>query len=214
MTRAILLSRGGCACENHARAMTNSARAAHEEGMRIAYLDIETDYTGKLSGQQLFEDYANHRITVVGVRVMEEQADEFVQLVGSAVSKDSVLRALAGVETIVTYNGRSIPDRLKQRVGFDFPVIAAQLGVVLDREFPHKDLVPECWNRKLYGGQKKVEVALGLKRTLPGKDGAWATAMWREYQRTGSKEQLEQLLLYNKEDVFMLREIEIRLAKD
>jgi uncharacterized protein YprB with RNaseH-like and TPR domain len=181
--------------------------------MRIAYLDIETDYVGRHTGQQLFEDYANHRITVVGVRVVEEKEDEFVQLVGTAVSKDAVLRALAGVGTIVTYNGRSIPDRIKQRVGFDFPVIAAQLGVVLDREFRHKDLVPECWERKLYGGQKKVEEALGLKRKLPGKDGAWATAMWREYQRTGSKEQLDDLLLYNKEDVFMLREIELKLEK-
>ncbi len=181
--------------------------------MRLAYLDIETDYVGKHTDERLFRDYGNHRITVIGVRVMEQPADEFVQLVGTAVSKDGLLRILAGVQTIVTYNGRSIPDRIKQKVGFDFPVIAAQLGVVLDREFEHKDLVPKCWERNLYGGQKKVEQLLGLKRTLPGKDGAWATAMWREYQRTGSKEQLEQLLLYNKEDVFMLREIEQKLER-
>jgi len=181
--------------------------------MRIAYLDIETDYLGKHTDERLFRDYGNHHITVIGVRVVEGQTDEFVQLVGAAVSKDALLQALAGVQTIVTYNGRSIPDRIKQKVGFDFPVIAAQMGVVLDREFQHKDLVPECWERRLYGGQKKVEEALGLKRKLAGKDGAWATAMWREYQRTGAKELLDQLLLYNKEDVFMLREIELKLEK-
>jgi len=181
--------------------------------MRLAYLDIETDYVGKHTDERLFRDYENHRITVIGVRVVEQPADEFVQLVGTAASKDELVRILAGVQTIVTYNGRSIPDRLKQKVGFDFPVIAAQLGIVLDREFQHKDLVPECWEHGLYGGQKKVEQLLGLKRKLPGKDGAWATETWREYQRTGSKEELEQLLLYNKEDVFMLREIERRLEK-
>jgi len=181
--------------------------------MKLAYLDIETDYVGKHRDERLFRDYENHRITVIGVRVVEQPADEFEQLVGAAVSKDELLRILAGVQTIVTYNGRSIPDRIKQRVGFDFPVIAAQLGIVLDREFPHTDLVPECWERGLYGGQKKVEELLGLKRKLPGKDGAWATAMWREYQRTGAKEQLDQLLLYNREDVFMLREIEQKLEK-
>jgi uncharacterized protein YprB with RNaseH-like and TPR domain len=181
--------------------------------MRLAYLDIETDYVGKHRDEQLFRDYENHRITVFGVRVMDQQADEFVQLIDTQVSKEGVLRLLAGVQTIVTYNGRSIPDRIKRRVGFDFPVIAAQLGIVLDKEFKHKDLVPECWERGLYGGQKKVEQLLGLKRTLPGKDGAWATETWREYLRTSSKERLEQLLLYNKEDVFMLREIEQKLEK-
>jgi len=181
--------------------------------MKLAYLDIETDYVGKHTDQKLFEDYANHRITVIGIRVVEEPADEFVQFVGEQISREAVLRALAGVDTIVTYNGRSIPDRMKGRVGFDFPVIAAQLGVVLDREFKHKDLVPECWEHKLYGGQKKVEEALGLKRTLPGKDGKWATESWREYQRTGSRQRLDELLLYNKEDVFMLREIEQKLRK-
>jgi len=181
--------------------------------MRLAYLDIETDYVGKYTDERLFRDYGNHRITVLGVRVVEGQADEFVQLVGAAVSKEELLRILAGVQTLVTYNGRSIPDRIKQKVGFDFPVIAAQFGVVLDREFQHKDLVPECWARNLYGGQKKVRQALGLKRELFCLDDAAATERWREYQRTGAKEQLEQLLLYNKEDVFMLREIELKLER-
>jgi len=48
--------------------------------MRLAYLDIETDYVGKHADEQLFRDYGNHRITVIGVRVVEEKADEFVQL--------------------------------------------------------------------------------------------------------------------------------------
>ena len=75
------------------------------------------------------------------------------------------------------------------------------------------DLVPECWKHDLYGGQKKVEETLGLRRELPGKHGAWAMETWRKYLETGKKGYLDDLLLYNKEDVFMLREIESKLMK-
>ena len=181
--------------------------------MRVAYLDIETDYVGVCTDQLLFSDFKNHSITVLGVRVIDEKEDLFFQLVGAGITKQELLRILSGVMKIVTYNGRSIPDRLKNRIGFDFPVIAAQLGVVLDQEFEHLDLVPECWRRNLYGGQKKVEQKLGLQRTLHGKDGAWACLVWRKYQETREENYLNELLTYNREDVFMLREIELRLQK-
>ena len=181
--------------------------------VKVAYLDIETDYIGRESGQKLFEDHKNHVITVLGVRVIADERDEFTQLIDPNISKVALLMLLEGVERIFTYNGRSIPDKVKGRIGFDFPVIAARMGVVLDKEFEHTDLVPECWSRGLYGGQKKVEQTLGLERKLPGRDGAWATEMWRKYKETGQRKPLQELLIYNKEDVFMLREIEKKLAK-
>ena len=183
--------------------------------MKVAYLDIETNYFGahKATDQQYFRDYKNHKITVLGVRVVASNDDNFVQLVDREVSKPQLLRVLDGVQRLFTYNGRSIPDPAKGRVGFDFPVIAAQLGIVLDNEFEHTDLALECWKRDLYGGLKKVENALGLRRTLPDKHGAWAMETWRTYLETGNKKLLDELLLYNKEDVFMLREIERRLKE-
>ncbi len=182
--------------------------------MPVAYLDIETDYVGnfKPTEDRFFRDFKNHQITVLGIRVVDRKTDEFVQLVSAEICKKDLLGVLRGVQRIVTYNGRSIPDTLKGRIGFDFPVIAAQLKVVLDREFKHTDLVPECWKRDLYGGQKKVEELLGLKRKLPNRDGGWAMDTWRKYVETQNKKLLEELLLYNKEDVFMLREIELRLT--
>jgi uncharacterized protein YprB with RNaseH-like and TPR domain len=63
----------------------------------------------------------------------------------------------------------------------------------------------------LYGGLKKVEVALGLKRKLPGKDGLWAQETWRQYQKSGSPRLLDELLAYNQEDVFMLQRVESAL---
>ena len=182
--------------------------------MRTAYLDIETNYVGTYTDQRLFRDSKNHQITVIGIRVIEGEKESFVQLVGNEATREALLRALDGVGRIVTYNGRSKPDSVKGYVGFDFPVIAAQLGVVLDREFKHKDLCPECWKSGFWGGQKAVEQALGLKRK-PGseRDGAWAGETWKQYQKTGNQRLLEELLEYNREDVFMLRRIDEALKR-
>jgi uncharacterized protein YprB with RNaseH-like and TPR domain len=184
-------------------------------GMKVGYVDIETNYVGTHTPDNdlFFRDYKNHLLTVIGIRVVGPDTDQFTQLLEKNITKARLLETLWGVTRLVTYNGRSIPDDVKHRVGFDFPVIDAQLGVVLDREFPHTDLVPECWKKNLYGGLKKVEQALGLQRKLPGKHGAWAMETYRAYVKTGDKKSLEEFLAYNREDVFMLREVELRLAK-
>ncbi len=181
--------------------------------MRVAYLDIETDYVGKHQDQRLFEDVGNHKLTVIGLRTLQGEEDSFIQLIDQEISKKNLMRELTRVDRIVTYNGRSQPDAVKGRKGFDFPVIGAQLGIVLDQEFEHLDLVPECWKRGLYGGQKAVEQTLGLRRALPGKDGAWAGETWRQYKKSKDERYLKELLVYNKEDVFMLHEIEEALKK-
>ena len=99
------------------------------ENSKVAYLDIETNYVGKYKPgeERFFRDYQNHQITVLGVRLMDRESDTFIQLVDKHVSKGELIPILRGVHTLITYNGRSIPDRVKGRVGFDFPVIAAQL---------------------------------------------------------------------------------------
>ena len=181
--------------------------------MKTAYLDIETNYVGRFTDQRLFRDCKNHKITVIGVRIVEGEKDTFFQLVGEEVTRETLLAVLAGVERIVTYNGRSIPDNVKGYVGFDFPVIAAQLGVVLDKIFHHLDLCPACWQAGLWGGQKAIEEMLGLKRELPGKDGKWADDIWKKYKTTRNERLLEDLLTYNREDVFMLRRIEEALKR-
>ena len=120
--------------------------------MKIAYLDIETNYIGKFTDQRLFKDHKNHQITILGVRVLDEEQDSFVQRVKTDISKPALLSLLSGTDLIVTYNGRSVPDKVKGYIGFDFPVIAAQLDVVLDKKFKHLDLCPACWERGFWGG--------------------------------------------------------------
>ncbi len=180
--------------------------------MRTAYLDIETTYVGPFQDNRLFKDFKNHKITIIGIRITEGSSDSFLQLVGEDATREKLLQALEGVHQLVTYNGRSVPDKMKGYVGFDFPVIAAQLGVVLDKLYKHTDLCPMCWNANLWGGLKAVEQALGLKRQLPGKDGKWADETWRQYQQTGKQSLLDELLAYNREDVFMLSHLEEKLA--
>ena len=181
--------------------------------MKTAYLDIETSYQGTFTDQRLFKDCKNHRITVIGVRVVEGERDAFIQLVGTDVTRANLMLVLTGVERLVTYNGRSLPDKVKGFVGFDFPVIAAQLEVVLDQEFEHIDLCPECWRKGLSGGLKVIEQILGLTRKLPGKDGKWADEMWRQYEATKDEAIRKEVLAYNEEDVMMLRLVEEALAK-
>ncbi len=191
--------------------------------MKIAYLDIETDYVGPFRDKRLFRDHKNHQITILGLRILDaapdgtsadalrETNDRFFQFIGEEVTRENLLLTLGGTGRIVTYNGRSLPDNVKRSVGFDFPVIAAQLGITLDREFEHIDLCPECWRRGLYGGLKEVEKKLGLARQLPGKDGLWATQTWRRYHQTGDRQLLDDVLTYNREDVYMLRAVELKL---
>jgi uncharacterized protein YprB with RNaseH-like and TPR domain len=181
--------------------------------VKTAYLDIETNYLGPYPYPRMFEDFANHEITVVGIRLLEPGADRFVQLIEKDVSRESLLAALEGAHRLVTYNGRSQPDPIKKRIGFDFPVIAARTGLMLDKQFEHLDLCPACWGKNLYGGLKKVELALGLHRKMPGRDGLWASEMWKKWKSTGESAALDALLEYNREDVYMLYEVEKALAR-
>jgi uncharacterized protein YprB with RNaseH-like and TPR domain len=181
--------------------------------MVTAYLDIETNYTGRFNDRRLFKDFKNHQITVAGIRILARDDDSFVQLVEAQVSREALLAALRAVDRIVTYNGRSFPDRIHHGVGFDLPVIAAQTGIVLDERLEHLDLCPACWERNLYGGQKAVERMLGLQRKFPARDGLWAMETWRKWKATGQRRYLTELLEYNREDVYMLREVEEALGR-
>lgn len=181
--------------------------------MKVAYLDIESSYVGRYTDDRLFKDFKHHMLTVIGIRTLDGTNDSFVQLVGKEITKATLMQALEGVDRLVTYNGRSLPDTIKDYIGFDFPVIAAQLGVVLDKEFKHTDLCPECWKAGLWGGLKGVEQTLGLKRQVPGKHGKWADETWKKYEASKDERYLNELLAYNKEDVYMLRRVEEALKK-
>jgi len=156
-----------------------------------AYLDIET------TGLSRFYDY----ITVIGIYLCNSKDDKLIQLVGEAVTRENLLEALEDVNTIYTYNGSR----------FDLPCIDAFLGVDLEAEFRHHDLMYDCWRNNLYGGFKAVERQLGIYRQLEGIAGVEAVWLWWRYWNDGDQNALALLLQYNKEDVVNLKALRERL---
>jgi uncharacterized protein YprB with RNaseH-like and TPR domain len=158
---------------------------------REAYLDIETTGLSAASGA----------ITVVGIYLCNGNETKFAQLVGRQVTPESLLEALAGIDIIYTYNGSR----------FDLPFIHARLGVNLEEEFAHRDLMYDCWRCNLKGGFKVVERQLGISRELVGVDGRAAVRLWWRYVDSFDLEALDTLLAYNKEDVVNLKALKDRL---
>ncbi len=152
----------------------------------IAYLDIETSFRGE--------------VTVVGVMRPDSGT---VQLVAPAVSAESLSEVLAGVDTICTYNGE----------GFDLPVLGRATGINMLRDFRSVDLALQCRRVNLRGGLKAVETTLGIPRVVRGLSGYDAMLLWDRWT-TGSREALETLLGYNRDDVVNLALLERRLRGD
>jgi uncharacterized protein YprB with RNaseH-like and TPR domain len=158
-----------------------------------AYLDIET--TGLCS----FYD----EITVIGIYLAFDGANNLVQLVGNEATRSNLLRTLRCVDTIYTYNGSR----------FDLPFINFRLGVNLREHFRHHDLMHDCWKNNLYGGFKAVERQLGIPRRLRGIGGAEAVMLWWRYQMDHDRKALGLLLEYNKEDVLNLMTLRGKLER-
>lgn len=157
-----------------------------------AYLDIET--TG-LSPE-------NSRITVIGIHLVEDGAERFVQLVGDDINAESLLTTLEGVETIHTYNGSR----------FDLPFIQMRLGVDLTKDYAHCDLMYDCWQNNLYGGLKRVEQTLGIPRKLTEINGLEAVRLWWRYVNDYDEDALKTLCEYNREDVVNLKALKEKVG--
>jgi len=150
-----------------------------------AYLDIET--TGLT--------FSASEITVVGIYLCRGKEAEFIQFVGRDISAEGILETLEGINALYTYNGSR----------FDLPFIHSQYGINLAELFRHRDLMYDCWGKKLYGGLKGVERQLGLKRKLPDMNGYQAVRLWWKYVDSFDLDALNTLLEYNKEDVVNLK---------
>lgn len=158
-----------------------------------AFLDIET--TGL--------SITNNTITVIGIYLVNGDNSEVMQLVGDNITDSRLMDCLSGVETIYTYNGSR----------FDLPFITYHLGVDLSETFEHEDLMFLCQSKNLYGGLKKVEKCLGIKRKLTEVNGYEAVKLWWRYANNYDKCALDTLLEYNKEDVVNLYTIRNILKK-
>jgi len=158
------------------------------------YLDIET--TG------LSRTYAE--LTVVGIGFEHGDSFECIQLVGDRITPGAIVRLLKRAPVFYTYNGAR----------FDLPFIKARLGVNLADYTGHRDLMYQCWNRKLFGGLKVVETTLGIARQTKGIDGRMAVRLWYQYLNNYDRQALALLLRYNAEDVRNLMVLRKKLGID
>ncbi|MBI4285511.1 MAG: ribonuclease H-like domain-containing protein [Chloroflexi bacterium] len=158
-----------------------------------AYLDIET--TGlAISGDS---------ITVIGIYLVGDRSTRLVQMVGDEGTRENLCQALAGAQTVFTYNGSR----------FDLPFIQTALGIDISRHWHHHDLMFDCWQNNLYGGFKVVEARLGIPRQLKGLSGLDAVMLWWRYKMNDDRNALELLLQYNKEDVVNLKALKEKLLR-
>ncbi len=109
-----------------------------------AYVDIET------TGLNRYQ----YELTVVGVCLEHGRSRRVVQFYDSTLTRKNILDALADADVLYTFNGER----------FDLPFIRHHLGLNLAKHLEHCDLTYRCWDRGLWGGQKKVEYRLGISR--------------------------------------------------
>ncbi len=159
-----------------------------------AYLDIET------TGLSLHYD----RITVIGIGLAKGRGLQLVQLYGSTLTRKHLADTLEGISQLYTYNGGR----------FDLPFIHQRLGLDIAAQVEHHDLMHYCWQERLYGGLKAVEVRLGISRESAGMTGLDAVELWRRYESAGNKQALKKLLAYNGEDVSNLRVLRRKLGNN
>jgi hypothetical protein len=156
-----------------------------------AYLDIET------TGLSLY----SAEIMVIGLYLTNDNQDTIVQLVGEDITKNNLVEALAGVQTIFTYNGNR----------YDLPFIRKMLGVDLNTIAYHNDLIYDCRKYRLFGGLKAVELQVGIYRYLQSAAGFNIMRSWELYMQEGDREALTLLLGYNKEDLISIRVLKEKL---
>jgi uncharacterized protein YprB with RNaseH-like and TPR domain len=153
--------------------------------MSAVYLDIETTSLDPQDGE----------ITVVGLCTEDGESCNLIQLVEESLDASALIEYVRAHRTLYTYNGER----------FDLPYIRAKLGVDLTEYCAHRDLMHDCHRHGLYGGMKKVERTLGIRRELNDVSGIVAVRLWQDYKLWGCRESLEKLLQYNREDVLNLR---------
>jgi len=159
--------------------------------MTEAYLDIETTGLSWLDAE----------ITVIGAYLVNGGEVRLMQLVGTEITGDNLIKMLKGVRAIYTYNGSR----------FDLPFINGMLGIDLETMADHHDLMYDCWRCNLFGGFKAVELQLGIPRRLQGINGLDAVLLWQRYQNYGDQDALNLLMEYNKEDIMNLKVLRERL---
>jgi hypothetical protein len=146
---------------------------------------------------------------------------KFVQLIGKDVTKERLMKELDGMTEIIGYHCRTKPGGPHGYIGYDYGVVAAQLGIVLD-DLPgvkSTDLELLAHGAEMYGGLKSVELQIP---SVPTRKSGVADGEEEEkllHDIAGCEDDIKKRELwkrakmYNREDVVNLVFIEQYLRK-
>lgn len=155
-------------------------------------LDIETN--GYMPGSGGY-------ITVIGIYDGNNYRS-FIR--GINLTNEEVRNALKGYKFLITFYGAV----------FDIPYIQKTMSDI-DFDILHFDICFGARRIGFKGGLKRLEKELGFQRdeSIKDMDGYDAVRLW-EYVKQGSKEALELLLLYNREDTVNLFRLAERIYQE
>lgn len=116
---------------------------------------------------------------------------------GEDLNAQALSEAISGYKLLITFFGSA----------FDLPFLKESFSGI-DFRIPHFDLCFGARKLGFGGGLKKLEPLFGIERCpeTQGMDGYDAVLLWRHF-RQGSREALELLKLYNREDTVNLMKI-------
>lgn len=143
----------------------------------------------------------------------------FIQLIGKDCNRENLMKELDNVTEVLGYHCRTKPSGQKGYIGYDFGVIGAQLGIILDEQFKCIDLELLAHSVGMYGGLKKLELLIPtiIPRKSGVKDGLEAVKLLldiaSENDKIKKKEMWKKVKMYNREDVVNLVYIEQYLRK-
>lgn len=145
-------------------------------------LDIETNG---------YQPQAGGYVTLVG---LYDGYDYRCLVRGENLTAENLVRELAPYKCLITFYGAA----------FDIPFLLRSFGK-FEIEMPHFDLCFAAKRLKMQGGLKKLEHDLGIERedAVRGLTGYDAVRLW-ELGRKGSREALDLLIAYNREDTVNL----------
>ncbi len=157
-------------------------RVALSYPKETVFLDIET------TGLSLYYD----SITVVGVNF---DGEFYPHIAGE--NPEKLKRIISAAKCLVTFNGQQFDLKFLKK---EFP----------DLKFPdsHVDLRYLCKRIGLTGGQKEIELALGISRSDDTQDikGEFAPVLWQDY-RSGDLSAGKRLIKYNYFDTEKMKAI-------
>lgn len=160
----------------------NKVRVFKDFQENSAVLDIETTGLGK-------------KDIVTTIALLKKG---IIHVFINGVDLDNFLFMLKDVRLLITFNGTR----------FDLPFLRKHFSI--DLNMPHLDLMPVLNALGYRGGQKKCEETCLMRRTFSQcKSGKDAIRLWKEWESKKNRNALQNLAVYNAEDVFMIEKLAV-----